>query len=145
MTSRGLDASDTIGAVVVLVADRHVLSLGQAMPIQPIGRLIIIRSLDVVIDQPSGTAGTTGAVHQLPDPIGLARPKTPDSAPGPLARPFLRVEMPVRVERGDEVIAMQLATGRVIGASREMKYNVFQHCMRLVHDQCAIRQHSGAL
>src|SRR5229473_5136985 len=106
-SGRGLDRHDLEGVhLPVFVADRDVFAGPEGMGAEAIAGFVVLLGNVLVIEHPAGVAGTPRAVHQTPHLVRLALPEATHAAMVAVLSPELHIDMPVGIERGDELVTM---------------------------------------
>src|SRR5260370_20450730 len=90
----------------VFVADRDVFAGPEGMGAEAIAGFVVLLGNVLVIEHPAGVAGTPRAVHQTPHLVRLALPEATHAAMVAVLSPELHIDMPVGIERGDELVTM---------------------------------------
>src|SRR5918994_178697 len=92
--------------LAIIVLDGDVLALGKPVLMQAIARLFIAEPALVVINHPGPPAGPAGPMDQDTLLLALIYPEAADPAVIPFHCPFVLVEMPLRIERRRDVVAV---------------------------------------
>src|SRR5260370_35377737 len=106
-SGRGLDRDHLERMhLAVLVADRDVFAGPEGMGAEAVAGFVVLLGNVLVIEHPAGVAGTPRAGHQTPHLVRLALPEPPHAAMVAVLSPELHIDMPVGIERGDELVTM---------------------------------------
>ena len=113
LSSQGIDRRDLKGMQLALIAaDRNVFAGRKGMHAEPVSRLVIVGAAVVVVEHPARVLGAARLVDETADLLVLAVPEPADAAMLAVFLPELRIDMPLAVERSDELVAVARRAGR---------------------------------
>jgi len=105
-SSRVFDRNDPEGVIGVLIAERQVFARREMMGSKSVTYLIIVRTLLVVVKDPTGMLVAAGLMGEKSELFIVAAPETADPALIAMRVPERGIDMTTGIERSDELIAV---------------------------------------
>src|SRR2546425_70901 len=132
---RGLDR-DHLKRVhlAILAADRNIFARTKGVVAEAIAGLVVVIRRFVIIEHPARVLCPARPVHQPPELVVLASPEPAHAAMLAVFAPKLGIDMPVGIERSNELIAMFLGPQREILRAGEIEPDALEHMRQLGHD-----------
>ena len=105
-----------------MAANGHVLSRYKGVRAKPKAGLVVVGGFRIVVECPKGMFFAARSVHQTAHLL-FVRPETADATVISQLLPLVDIDVPARVERRDELVAMAERTGGELLRTRQLKTN----------------------
>src|ERR1043165_5769749 len=116
----------------VVIADRHILAGPESMARESVAGFVVVLCGLVIIEDPARMLATAGLVHEFAYFL-LVAPEAAHPAMITVLVPQLRIDVPLRIEWGYELVAMPRRTLGKLFRAREDQADTLERVRQLRH------------